>query len=786
MEIYILGRFRVAVDGNPVPEHRWMRRQAKILVQLLALEPTHRLHREQIIELFWPDYLPEAAANNLYKIVYLARRALEPGLSSHAESKFLTAKENKVILHAPGRLWIDADEFERRASAAIRQGGLDECEGALNLYGGELLADEAYEQWVAPRREHLRILHRKLVVKIAQLHERTGQYQRSIERLQRLVKTDPADEHVHRQLMRLYALTGSKFQALAQYKQCCAALRCELDADPESETSELARQIVKGIIKPAPLETIQASPPIFQKLTFRRGTIRSAKMSDDCKLIVYSAAWEDCPFELYATDCENQGTHALEIQDAGILAIGPSKELAVSLRQRSVEQFVTAGTLARCCGRNKSAREVLDGVQWADWSRDNKLLVVRDVKNLNRLEFPIGSVLYETSGWISHPRISPRGDLIGFIHHPIHEDDGGAITVVGLGGRTASISEGWLSAQGLAWYGDDEIWFTATKVGNARALYAATLSSDTRLINRAAGCLTLHDISDDGRLLISHDNSRTETQGLAPDEKTERNLSWFDWSIAGDLSDDGTMLLFTEAGEASGSQYSVYLRGTDGSPARRLGDGFALALSLDQQWALALMQTTESRLILLPVYGPNKPRVLHCGAIHCEPSASVLPDGKHILFVGHDRGRGSRLYLQRIDGGLPRPITSEGVRILSSRAVASDGRRVAGTGADRMTYIFDLQANEPSVVRGTLPGEVPIQWNSDGTSIFVFCRGEVPAKIYKVNIANAQRTYCKELTPTDPAGVHEIVRVLVTPNLSTHVFSFTRNFSELYLVQGLK
>lgn len=252
VEICILGPFKVAVDGVPVAEHRWTRRKAKFLVQLLALEPYHQLHREQIVELFWPEHDPEAAANNLYKIIYLARRALEPRLSSRAESKFIRARGNRVALHAPGRLWIDADEFEPRALAAIRQADLNACEAALKLYKGELLVDEPYEDWATARRERLRILHRKLVVKLAQLYEETNQYPRSIERLRALVDNAPTDEHVHRQLMRLYALTGSKFQALEQYRQCRAALRRDVDAEPEPATVELSRQILQGLVKPMP------------------------------------------------------------------------------------------------------------------------------------------------------------------------------------------------------------------------------------------------------------------------------------------------------------------------------------------------------------------------------------------------------------------------------------------------------------------------------------------------------------------------------------------------------
>ena len=542
-EIRILGPFRVAVGGVPVSEARWARRKAKILVQLLALEPHHQLHRDQIVELFWPEYEPEAAANNLYKTIYLARRALEPRLSSGGESKFILAKGNRVALQAPGRLWIDAEEFEFRALEAIRKANVDACEAALDLYQGELLVDQPYEEWATRRRERLRLLHRKLVVKLAQLYEEKDQYPKSIERLRALVDSEPTDEHVHRQLMRLYALTGSKFQALAQYKQCCAALRSELDVEPEPETVELANQILKGLVKPAPVVKFQPLAPTFRQLTFRRGTIRSASMTRDCKLIVYSADWAGHPTELYSTDCDGQGTQSLGKTGTGIFSISSSNELALSLNRHSIRKFVTVGTLTRARLDRGECTKVLEGIQWADWSPDGKALtVVRDVRELNRLEFPIGIVLYETSGWISNPRFSPRGDLIAFIIHPIREDDGGVVTVVDLEGKTLTLSEGWLSAQGLDWLGE-EIWFTATKVGHARALHAVTLRGETRPINRAAGCLTLHDISSDGSLLLSVDNSRTENQGLGPSEGTKRNLSWFDWSIAGELSDGGLYLV---------------------------------------------------------------------------------------------------------------------------------------------------------------------------------------------------------------------------------------------------
>jgi DNA-binding SARP family transcriptional activator/Tol biopolymer transport system component len=787
LEICILGPFRVAVDGVPVPEDRWTRRKAKILVQLLALEPHHQLHREQIVELFWPEYEPEAAANNLYKIVYMARRALESRLSARAKSNFIIATGNRVVLRAPQRLWIDVDEFEGRALEAISQVDSDACEAVLELYRGELLVDEPYEDWAMARRDRLRILHRKLVVKLAQLYEEQKQYRRSIERLRALIDSDPTDEHVHRQLMRLYALTGSKFQAFEQYKQCCAALRREVDAEPEPATVELSQQILQGLVKPVPLSKFQTLSPTFRQMTFHRGTIRQARVTGDGKAIVYAAAWEAHPFELYATNCDGGETQQLGFTGAGILSISSANELALSLRRSFLREYVTVGALA--CARldGGEIREILEGVQWADWSPDNQtIVIVRDVGGSNRLEFPIGTLLYETRGWLSHPRFSPRGNLIAFLDHPSYADDGGSVMIVDLNGKTRTLSCGWLNAQGLAWSATgEEIWFTATKVGNARALHSVTLAGDTRLINRVAGCLTIQDILRDGRVLMTRDNMRVEIQGLAPGERIERNLSWFDSSVASDLSEAGRMLLFTEAGEGAGSHSGVYIRSTDGSPAAHLGNGSALALSPDGKWALALERTPESRLILLPIAAGKKPKPITCREVKCQPWACWLPNGKQILFVGNENGRRSRLYVQGIESSRPRPISSEEVRIFSSRSISPDGKLIAGINAEQEVRLYDLEGNKPQPISGLMPGEVPIRWASDGRSLYVFRPGTLPAKIHQVHLARGKRCFRKELRPLDPTGVHEILRVLLTPDLTSYAFTYTRDFSELYLVQGL-
>ncbi|HYX41139.1 MAG TPA: BTAD domain-containing putative transcriptional regulator, partial [Pyrinomonadaceae bacterium] len=249
LAIHLLGPFRVTVDERAIEERRWSRRKPKLLVKLLALQPHHQLHREQAMELLWPDLDAEAAANNLHKSIHAARRALEPALQSGADSSFILTREQQITLSAPGRLWIDVEAFEQAAAAALKSADIQACEQALVLYAGDLLLEDPYEDWTTMRRESLRALRQDLLVKLAELYEAEGRPGESIARLKEIVALDAANEAAHRQLMRLYALTGRRQQALHQYEQCCADLQRELAAQPEPTTVALHEQIVAGSLQ---------------------------------------------------------------------------------------------------------------------------------------------------------------------------------------------------------------------------------------------------------------------------------------------------------------------------------------------------------------------------------------------------------------------------------------------------------------------------------------------------------------------------------------------------------
>jgi len=253
LEIHLLGPFRIAVDGRVVEGRHFTRRKPKLLIKLLALQPHHQLHREQAMELLWPDSDPDSANNNLHKAIHMARQSLEPGLKTAADSHFIISQSQQILLRAPQTLWIDVEAFEQQAAQAIKSANVKEYEAALDLYTGPLLLEDLYDDWAVSRREQLRELHQSLLAGLARVHQSAGAYQQSIERLKQLLECDTANEEVHRDLMRLYALTSNRHQALKQYQQCADILRRELETEPDLMTTELLREIETGRIQPLAL-----------------------------------------------------------------------------------------------------------------------------------------------------------------------------------------------------------------------------------------------------------------------------------------------------------------------------------------------------------------------------------------------------------------------------------------------------------------------------------------------------------------------------------------------------
>jgi predicted ATPase/DNA-binding SARP family transcriptional activator/uncharacterized protein HemY len=250
LEIFLLGRSEVRVDGGTVDEASWPRRASRQLVKILAVQPSHRLHREQLIDLLWPDGNSSTASNNLNKALHAARRALEPGLASGDASRFLVTNDQQVVLTAPEKLWIDAAVFRRRAERALAGGTADVYELARGIYHGDLLAEDPYEDWAAGPRTHLHELHIELLKGLARIYREGGRYEHAVRVLLDLLAREPANEEAHRGLMLTYALTGNRDRSFRQFERCREALRQHIGVRPDRSTTELYERILSGAVRP--------------------------------------------------------------------------------------------------------------------------------------------------------------------------------------------------------------------------------------------------------------------------------------------------------------------------------------------------------------------------------------------------------------------------------------------------------------------------------------------------------------------------------------------------------
>jgi len=535
------------------------------------------------------------------------------------------------------------------------------------------------------------------------------------------------------------------------------------------------------------------SAALYHEITFRRGEIRSARFAPDGQTILYSAAWQGGPSEIFAARQGTVESRSLGLGHAELLAVSTTGEMALSLGSRPVGTWVNVGTLARAPLAGGAPRPVVENVEWADWAPDgNNLAVVRNVGGRDRLEFPIGKVLYETSGgWISYPRVSPKGDFVAFVDHPNQGDDGGSVAVVDLSGKKRKLTRDWYGTQGLAWSPAGEVWFTASELGVDHYLSAVTVDGKERLVTRIPGTLLVFDIWRDGRVLLARAGRRRELMALYAGESKERDLSWLDYSYPSDLSADGKTVLFDEEGVGGGVQYGnakeltyeVYIRDTDGSPAIRLGEGGANALSPDKKWVIVQTPGAPEQLRLLPT-GAGEPQPLTSDSINHQ-WARWFPDGKRFVFSGNEPGRGVRLYTQDVAGGKPKAISPEGIDA-NSFAVSPDGQLVVGIGPDQKGYLYPSAEGDPRTVNGMDAGDIPVNWSQDGGSIFVFRTGEVPAKVYRLELATGKKTVWKQIVPIDATGVSTIGPILVTPDGKSYVYGFHRTLADLYLVEGLK
>jgi Tol biopolymer transport system component len=524
----------------------------------------------------------------------------------------------------------------------------------------------------------------------------------------------------------------------------------------------------------------KASAPTFRRLTFRSGGLQNARFTPDGQTIVYGATWTGERPGLYAVRPESPESRAFEFP-ADILAVSSTGEMLVLL-----DQNPTAGTLARVPFAGGVPRPAVEDVPYAsaDWSPDGReFAVVRLVDGRSRLEFPPGKKLYEGTT-VNSPRFSPRGEWIAFFERR----KSGAVKVMRSSGEDVrAIAEGFQLPGGAPCWTPDgrEVWFTGSpEQGRPSGLHAATLDGKIRLVAQMPGELELDDISSDGRVLLAHHTLINSMRAWTEGDSAERDVTWLDFSVPADISADGKTILFSEWGEGGGKTSAVYLRSIDGSPAVRLGEGQALALSPDGKSVLVRFPGAADRFVLLPT-GTGEPKTIPLSGFESiDDPAAWLPDGKSFVFSGQETGGQRRIYRLDAQGGTPRPISPEGVRIplFMTGPVSPDGRFVFGARAAGKWFRFPVEGGKELPIAGLERGDFPIRWASDR---LLWVRKFGSGELWRLDPETGRRGPPAARLKADFGNLSS-TRVVMAPDGRSYAYLAQRAHSILYVVEGLR
>ena len=524
--------------------------------------------------------------------------------------------------------------------------------------------------------------------------------------------------------------------------------------------------------------------PKFSRLTFQQGYISNARFARDGQTIVYSAQWNSDPLQVYSVRTEFPQTAKVDLPSAALLALSASGDVELVV-DPFYESWFMYGTLAQAQMVGGTPRPQEKEVIAADYSPDGKsLALVRRANRKVQLEYPGGKVLFETSGYLDYVRVSPSGDAVALIEHPVYGDDRGWISLVDAAGSRKQLTHEFASVQGLAWSRDGkEIWFTASNAATDRQIYAVTLSGSLRLILPTPQDTRLLDIASDGRVLVSNELQKSDVVALDPvTRKERRGLEWFDASIVGDILPDGSAIAYLEWGGPAGPLYLDVYRKLDGSGPVALGPGASPKFSPDGTLTASALLTRPPQVVLNPI-GAGQSRRLPAGDIVSLKWVSWFPDGKHLLLVGATEGQPLRSYEMDLEGGKPQPV---GPADFTGFAVAGDGKRIAGRNAAGETVVFDQQSQNLQIVPGVDSRETLDAWTEDGRALIVHSSTPREAKIFRVEVADGKHTLLENIEPAEKAGSCIPLRLAYAQRSKTYVYSSIRLLGILYIVDGLQ
>ena len=524
--------------------------------------------------------------------------------------------------------------------------------------------------------------------------------------------------------------------------------------------------------------------PTFRQLIFGRGYIGSARFTPEGESVVYGAAFGGHPREIYLTRLDGQSSRHMGLPSADILGISQHGEMAISLGRHNFYNWMTTGILAVAPLSGGAPHALLPDVCDGDIASDGRnLAIVRCGGTMESLEFPIGTVLFRTSGWISNPRISPAGDAIAFLEHPLLGDDRGYVSVVDLNRQAKRLTGEWAGEDGLAWSStNNEIWFTSSLQSEPQALRAINRSGRQRIVLSTVTELSLRDIGKNGSVLLTSIRWSTEVAMGRRNAKSVRSLDVMDENAGvNGVADDGKAAAMVYSGTAGGQDYKTYLARDDASDPVLLGDGDPTGISPDGKWILSLVPSNPSKMILYPTEAGISRR-LDLGPVRMLTGVTTWShDGSEVAFTGTEPGRPPRVFLLNLTSGETRAITPEET---SDPLLSPDGETVLVRNKSMAFAMYPVKGGEPEPTKGIQATEEPLQWDELGRTIYVWDR-TLPARVYRLDPRTGRREFWLEIVPADPSGLL-YGHVYISPDGQSYAYHFRRVLTNLFLAENLR
>ncbi len=524
----------------------------------------------------------------------------------------------------------------------------------------------------------------------------------------------------------------------------------------------------------------------YQKLTSQHGHIFNARFSPDEETVLYAATWGDRPLEIYETRPGQLVSRKIDVPSANLLSVSDAGVMAVTLGDEDCLLHRShARTLAEVPMAGGMPRELMHGIMSADWSPDGKMMAVARVVGVTtRLEMPPDRILFECQGDIYMVAVSPCGRYIAFLDSASRWMDG-TVVIVDADGTERARSPYHPMVTGVAWPTDRDAvcYCVSDDMGSSSEVIVLGVNGSRTVVARLPGWASLHDISSDGRILLSRDERIAGFRGQSRPGEEEREYGFLEWSAMADLSVDGKTILFSEQGLGSGSFMTTYVRGMDGSPPMKVGDGEPWTLSPDGKWVIVSRGEPREHLELVPI-GAGASVILPAGDVveyHPYFRPRWLPDGNAIVFNGRSEHEAMRCYIQETSGSAPRAITPEG---LVQRLVSPDGRQILVTDSEGYLRLWPIDGKgEAGVLAKVAMDEIPWQFTEDGESVYV----AKLARFMQVDLLDLRagtRMPWRKIRLPDPAG-SMIMGFFITRDARTFVYTYCRLTEQLYLVEGI-